>query len=546
MPPDRHRTAEEPDQRPEQQSEYRHARVEEDRVDDVLVDQRLRDPRQRQREQPPQHTLRESLDQERPPDVAIRGPHQPHDRDLLGPRQHSHADRRADDDHRHHGEHDSQHESRDPRDVPQAVQLLDPLLAVADVVDERIRLHAIGDALHRRRIAQARLEPKVDRRRQHRALEHVAELAELRLRALERLLLGHEVGGEDLGEGRDVVGRLDQILGWRSLRHERADLHAVLQPFQRLADVERDQSEQPEREQRERDRRHAQRAQQGRALEGLEGVADRTHQGAGFGVAEGSAESKTICPRAISIVRNSCRRISPRLCVAMMIAVPAALISRRSWKMPRVARSSRLPVGSSAISAKGSLTSARAIATRCCSPPESSRGKARPFDASPTCVSTRFTFPLITAVGAPITSSAKLTFCSTVRCSSSRKSWKTIPSFRRNLATSRAVAVTELVPATRTSPDVGRSSRYTIRSSDVLPAPLAPVRKTNSPLFTVRLTSWTAVPVRGYVFVTRVKRIIGSGRRWRTPRPRVRSAASSSAPSRCRRPPSAGRSESAQ
>ena len=40
----------------------------------------------------------------------------------------------------------------------------------------------------------------------------------------------------------------------------------------------------------------------------------------------------------------------------------------------RVARSSRLPVGSSAISANGSFTSARAIATRCCSPPDSSRG----------------------------------------------------------------------------------------------------------------------------------------------------------------------------
>ena len=35
---------------------------------------------------------------------------------------------------------------------------------------------------------------------------------------------------------------------------------------------------------------------------------------------------------------------------------------------------SRLPVGSSASSSSGSLTSARAMATRCCSPPESSNG----------------------------------------------------------------------------------------------------------------------------------------------------------------------------
>ena len=37
--------------------------------------------------------------------------------------------------------------------------------------------------------------------------------------------------------------------------------------------------------------------------------------------------------------------------------------------------SSRLPVGSSASSTRGSLTSARAIATRCCWPPDSSDGQ---------------------------------------------------------------------------------------------------------------------------------------------------------------------------
>ena len=46
---------------------------------------------------------------------------------------------------------------------------------------------------------------------------------------------------------------------------------------------------------------------------------------------------------------SSLRRTSSRLCVAMRPPCPRALISRSSWKMPRVARSSRLPVGSSAI-----------------------------------------------------------------------------------------------------------------------------------------------------------------------------------------------------
>ena len=43
--------------------------------------------------------------------------------------------------------------------------------------------------------------------------------------------------------------------------------------------------------------------------------------------------------------------------------------------MSRDVRLSRLPVGSSASSRCGLFDSARAIATRCCSPPDSSRGR---------------------------------------------------------------------------------------------------------------------------------------------------------------------------
>ena len=52
--------------------------------------------------------------------------------------------------------------------------------------------------------------------------------------------------------------------------------------------------------------------------------------------------------------------------------MPRSMFSR--WKMPMTSmlvRVSRLPVGSSASRIVGSLTSARAIATRCCWPPES-------------------------------------------------------------------------------------------------------------------------------------------------------------------------------
>ena len=52
--------------------------------------------------------------------------------------------------------------------------------------------------------------------------------------------------------------------------------------------------------------------------------------------------------------------------------------------MPTEVVGSRLPVGSSAIRIIGRLTNARAIATRCCSPPESSSGIRSPLPSRPT------------------------------------------------------------------------------------------------------------------------------------------------------------------
>ena len=66
------------------------------------------------------------------------------------------------------------------------------------------------------------------------------------------------------------------------------------------------------------------------------------------------------------------------LCVAMIDVSPRSrCISRsRSCSVSAVC-SSRSPVGSSASSSAGSMTSARAIATRCCSPPDSMPGLVR-------------------------------------------------------------------------------------------------------------------------------------------------------------------------
>src|SRR6188768_601538 len=51
--------------------------------------------------------------------------------------------------------------------------------------------------------------------------------------------------------------------------------------------------------------------------------------------------------------------------------------------MPSPVAGSRLPVGSSARRISGRLTKARAMDTRCCSPPESWFGKRSPLSARP-------------------------------------------------------------------------------------------------------------------------------------------------------------------
>ena len=59
-------------------------------------------------------------------------------------------------------------------------------------------------------------------------------------------------------------------------------------------------------------------------------------------------------------------------CVISTTVMPRSMFSR--WKMSitsTLVRVSRLPVGSSASRIDGSLISARAMATRCCWPPDS-------------------------------------------------------------------------------------------------------------------------------------------------------------------------------
>src|SRR3954449_10949015 len=189
--------------------------------------------------------------------------------------------------------------------------------------------------------------------------------------------------------------------------------------------------------------------------------------------------------------------------VAMITVVPVRLIRSSSSMMPSLVSGSRFPVGSSASSTSGRLTNARAMATRCCSPPESSPGRRCALPSSPTISSTSGTTRLIVRCGLLMTSSAKATFCATVRSRSRRKSWKTQPMVRRSLGTCHLLIVFSVLPLTTIVPEVGVSSLSSNRRKVDFPEPEDPMRKTNSPLsISVDTSSRAGRPLAGYSLVT--------------------------------------------
>src|SRR2546423_11910404 len=122
-----------------------HFAVKENRLDEVLVDNAIGDPNEEQCQQSPEYAFDESIDEEGKTDEHVSRADQPHDRYLLGSRQHRHANRCTDDYDGDGGKRDSKCYARNGRDIPQPVEFFYPLLAVSNVVDEVICLHAIRD-----------------------------------------------------------------------------------------------------------------------------------------------------------------------------------------------------------------------------------------------------------------------------------------------------------------------------------------------------------------------------------------------------------------
>src|SRR5215203_932282 len=190
------------------------------------------------------------------------------------------------------------------------------------------------------------------------------------------------------------------------------------------------------------------------------------------------------------------------LWVAMSTVTPNSLMRSRSCRISQLMSGSRLPVGSSAMIRRRSWTSARAMAVRCCSPPDSWAGTCLAWAVSPTMASTRSTAGRMARRGEPVTSIAKATFSQTVLVGRSLKSWKMMPILRRILGTARRDSRARSWPSSTTSPRVAISSRISSLISVDFPAPDGPTRNTKSPSGMTRSTSRRATLPFGYCLVT--------------------------------------------
>ncbi len=137
----------------------------------------------------------------------------------------------------------------------------------------------------------------------------------------------------------------------------------------------------------------------------------------------------------------------------------------------------------------GSIARARAIATRCCWPPESRSGYSPILSAIPTRVSNSSPRRRHWSSERPSTvSGASITFSSAV-CSGNRLNcWKTMPTRWRTKSIPAVPLPVISSPSRTIRPLSGGESRLMQRSSVLFPEPLGPSTQTTSPRLTVSST----------------------------------------------------------
>ena len=170
------------------------------------------------------------------------------------------------------------------------------------------------------------------------------------------------------------------------------------------------------------------------------------------------------------------------------MVIPASRRPRMTPSTSPTSSGSSALVGSSNSITRGSSARDRAMATRCCCPPESCAGRWSPRSASPTWA--RAARPAASACARPIPAtfrSANVTLPSAVMCGYRLNDWNTMPMRRRSRFRSVRRSIRS-VPSTVMAPLSGVSSRFRQRSSVDLPEPDGPMTNTISPAATSRST----------------------------------------------------------
>ncbi len=162
--------------------------------------------------------------------------------------------------------------------------------------------------------------------------------------------------------------------------------------------------------------------------------------------------------------------------------------SRRKERISAPVRESRLPVGSSAKTISGRPTSARATATRCCWPPDSSAGRCPSRSPSPTAATTAANHSGSGRRPARVSGSAM--FSAAFSAGTRLKPWKTNPArSRRNTVSCRSDRLPSSTSPMNTCPEDSVSSPATQCMSVDLPAPDGPMIAVNRPAGNATLTS---------------------------------------------------------
>src|SRR4051794_8156194 len=201
-----------------------------------------------------------------------------------------------------------------------------------------------------------------------------------------------------------------------------------------------------------------------------------------------SATSSALGAWSIPAMRPSARRMTRSACAAATgswvtittVWPSASTTSRRSASTPRPVVVSSAPVGSSANTTSGRVTSARAIATRCCWPPDSWEGRWRRRWSSPTRAATSRTSAR--RGRRPSRRSGRPMSWVTVSEGIRLNAWKTNPiRSRRRIVSRRSLSPASSVSPSATVPEVGRSSPAATCRSVLLPDPDGPMMAVNDP-----------------------------------------------------------------